>query len=180
MIRPRMLAGTLVVLAACAQSVNVKTQAAPGFSGVGRTFRVLDAPRRGDGTQLSTNDPMLNNSITNRALRDDIISAMEARGYSPASGGSADVDVAYYATAQQKLDVRSYDYGYSWRRWPREYTEVTPYESGTVILDLVDPTNHELLWRGRGVAQVSDDPNRYTNELGKVVNSIAKKLPAPR
>jgi hypothetical protein len=55
---------------------------------------------------------------------------------------------------------------------------VTPYERGTVIVDLVDPSTHRLLWRGQGVAQVSDNPNTYVNELGKVVRSIAKKIPA--
>jgi hypothetical protein len=121
---------------------------------------------------------MLANSITNQKLREDVRQALEARGYRPADGERADLDVAVYAAANQALDIRTYNYGYTWRGWPREYTSVTPYEKGTVIVDLVDPGSRQLLWRGQGVAQVSNNPNKYVNELGKVVNSIAKKLPA--
>jgi len=48
-----------------------------------------------------------------------------------------------------------------------------------VIIDLVDPGSRQLLWRGKGVAHVSTDPNTFTNELGKVVDAITKKVPAP-
>jgi hypothetical protein len=174
---------TIVALAvgsvACGSGVSVRTQAAPGFTTAGRsTFRILPVPARTDGATLGSNDPMLENSITNRALRQDVRQAMESRGYRPADGTPADIDVALYAAANQALDIHTYDYGYTWRGWPREYTEVTPYERGTVIVDLVDPSTHRLLWRGQGVAQVSDNPNTYVNELGKVVRSIAKKIPA--
>jgi hypothetical protein len=165
--------------AACGSNVQVRTQAAPGFTTAGRsTFRILPVPARTDGATLGANDPMMENSITNRALRQDVRQALESRGYRPADGGPADIDVALYAAANQALDIRTYNYGYTWRGWPREYTEVTPYERGTVIVDLVDPSTRQLLWRGQGVAQVSTDPNEYVDELGKVVRSIAKKIPA--
>jgi len=167
-------------IAACGGSnVQVHTQSAPEFSTTGRqTFRILPVPSRADGLNLESNDPMLTNSITNRALRDDVREALQARGYRPADGARADLDVAIYAATNQALDIRTYNYGYTWRGFPREYTTVTPYEKGTVIVDLVDPGTMQLLWRGQGVAQVSENPNRQVTELGKVVDKIAKKLPA--
>ncbi|HEX3867187.1 MAG TPA: DUF4136 domain-containing protein [Gemmatimonadaceae bacterium] len=172
-------AAALLALTACGSGVNVRTQSAPNFSPDGRsTFRILPMPRPADGATLGANDPMLSNSITNQALRNDVIAALESRGYRRADGGAADLDVAMYASATHALDIHTWDYGYSWRMWPREYTQVTPYERGTVIIDLVDPSNHELLWRGQGVASVSENPNHYVDELGKVVTQIAKKLPA--
>lgn len=178
---PRYVVAALAfVAAACssASNVQVRTQSAPGFATTGRsTFRILPVPARGDGVTLQSNDPMLANSITNHQLRQDVRQALESRGYRPADGERADLDVAIYAAANQALDIRSYNYGYTWRGWPREYTTVTPYEKGTVIVDLVDPSSRQLLWRGQGVAQVSENPNKYANELGKVVDKIAKKLP---
>ena len=82
-----------------------------------------------------------------------------ACGYRAGDGDRADHDVAIYAAANHAMDIRTYDYGYTWRGWPREYTTVTPYEKGTVIVDLVDPSSRQLLWRGEGVAQVSNNPN---------------------
>ena len=46
-----------------------------------------------------------------------------------------------------------------------------------MIVDVVDPKTQELLWRGQGVAPVSDDPNTYAKELGQTVNAILKKFP---
>jgi len=170
-----------VVLAACGGNVQVRTQAAPDADFSGRsTFRFLPVPRPTNGVTLSDGDPMIENSITNRALRDQIRQDLEARGYRPANGESADFDVAVYASSSQALDIRTYDYGYTWRRWPREYTEVTPYERGTVIVDMVDPKSHELLWRGQGVAAVSTDPNKFAGEATKEVDAILKKFPAAR
>ncbi len=178
MIRRMFLAATMVALAACSHNVSVRTQAAPGFSVAGRTtFRVLQAPSPVGIVNSSAYDPMLANSITNQALRRDIVRAMEDRGYQLATDAPADLDVAFYAAAQEALDIHTYDYGYTWHGWPREYTEVTNYEKGTVIVDLVDPRTRQLLWRGQGVAAVSTDPNKYVNELDKVVNSIAKQIP---
>jgi hypothetical protein len=164
---------------ACGNGVQVRTQAAPNFSTVGRTtFRLLPTPPRAGNFALDSDDPMLSSSITNEALRNDIVRDLEARGYQRVQGNHpADLDVAYYASTREALDIRTYNYGYTWRRWPRDYTEVTRYERGTVIVDLVDPRSRELLWRGQGSAQVSENPNRYVNELGKVVGSIVRKVP---
>ena len=62
---------------------------------------------------------MLANSITNQQLRQDVRQALESRGYRPADAERADFDVAVYAAANHALDLRSYDYGYTWRGWPR-------------------------------------------------------------
>jgi hypothetical protein len=178
----RVVTGTAIALlaAACGGNVRVRTQSAPDLSfGNRSTFRILPVPARGDGVKLSADDPMLDNSITNRALREQVRRDLEARGYRAATGGSADFNVALYAAAKQTLDVRHYNYGYTWRGWPRQYTEVTPYERGTVIVDAVDPGTHRLLWRGQGQAAVSDDPNHFVRDAEKEVDAIVKKFPAP-
>lgn len=179
-IRPVLGLALAVGLVGCGSNIHVRTQAAPNTSFAGRhTFRVLATPRRSDGVALASNDPMLENSITNRALRDEITRDLEARGYQLADGGPADFNVAFYASANQALDLQTYNYGYTWRGWPREYTRVTPYERGTVIVDAVDPRTHELMWRGSGVAPVSDNPNRFVTDAEKEIDAIIRKFPSP-
>jgi hypothetical protein len=174
-----LVAALVLTAAGCRPSVDVRTQTAPGVQLAGRrTFRLLANPTVRGGPALETNDPMLNNSITNRGLRDAIRDALITRGYVPAGTGRVDLDVAYYAAANQALDISRWDYGYTWRGWPRGYTDVTSYEQGTVIIDLIDPATHELLWRGSGQAQVSTDPNKYARELGREAHAIVNKLPA--
>ncbi len=101
------LAGATLVIAAC-NPVQVRTQTAPGADLRSRpTFRLL-RPRMRHDTQLGTNDPMLVNSITYRRIRGEISHALEQRGYQYAEDGEA-MDVAYYATSQRQMDVRTWD-----------------------------------------------------------------------
>jgi len=173
------LAALILLGASCASNpIQVHTQAAPNANVASRTtFRVMNVPSPRNGITLASNDPMLVNSITYQALRDELQRAFTDRGYRY-SQSSADLAVAYYATVAPKLDIRTYDYGYTWRGFPRQYTEIDQYDQGTVIVDVVDPATHELLWRGTGMARVSQDPNAYVSELRRAVDAIVKKFPA--
>lgn len=172
------VAAALTTSSACTPSVNVRTQTAPDATFGGRsTFWILPVPpRNADATSAASDDPMLANSITNRALVNDLTRAFEGRGYA-VSATNPDFTVAYYASTREKLDLNTWNYGYSWRRWPRQYVDVTQYTEGTVIVDVIDPATKELLWRGQGVSAVSSDPAKYTSELDKTVMSILNKFP---
>jgi hypothetical protein len=165
------------VLTACTHNIEVRAIAAPDATFAGRsTFLILPTPPPHGGSPLGPNDPMLVNSITYDAIRDEIRRAFEAKGYvySPAN---ADLAVAYYASAAPVLDIRTFDYGYDWRGFPRQYVDVVQYTQGTVIIDVIDPVTHKLLWRGQGVAAVDTDPNKFAKELRKSVDAIVAKFP---
>jgi hypothetical protein len=177
----------MLALASCA-SVDVRTVKSPDANlGALHTFNVMPNPERREASAPSANDPMLVNSISNRALRADLVKGFQGRGYVLAD--SPDFTVAYYASTTQKLDVGYYDYGYSFSpRWwggfgpgwgPADPT-VTQYTQGTVIVDVVDPRTKELLWRGTGVATVSDDEAKYEQDLWKTVSAILEKFPQAR
>jgi hypothetical protein len=172
-------AAMLAAFAACRSSnVEVRTATSPDAQLAGRTtFRILHVPAPQDGASLMSADPMLDNSITNRAIREEIRNAFEKRGYR-FSPEAPDLDIAFYATAAPKLDIRAFDYGYTWSGFPRQYVDVEQYEQGTVIVDVVDPATHRLLWRGQGVARVDPDPNKYVKEIRKAVDEIVEKFPA--
>jgi Domain of unknown function (DUF4136) len=166
-----------IALTACSHNIEVRTIAAPNATFAGRsTFRILPTPIH-RGAALAANDPMLVNSITYHAIRDEIQRAFAARGY-VYSPGSADLDIAYYATAEPVLDLRTFDYGYNWRGFPRQYVDVVQYTQGTVIIDVIDPVTHGLLWRGQAQAAVDTDPDKFASELRKAVDAIVAKFPA--
>jgi hypothetical protein len=172
------VAGAAIALG-CLPTIQVRTQTAPGANIASRsTFRILATPAV-HGLSLDAIDPMLDNSITNRSIREDIRAALEARGY-VRNVDHPDVTIAYYATLQTKFELTSWDYGYTWRDWPREYAVTTPYEQGTVLIDVIDAKTNELLWRGRSAADVSTDPDAYQHELRKAVMAITKELPRSR
>jgi len=188
-------AAALLALGACAPAISVRTALSPDASLTGlHTFRVLPTPQPKIASAVSsTNDPMLVNSISNRALRADLAQEFAGLGY-VASDSNPDFCVAYYASTNQKLDVTYWDYGYAWRphwwsgwgrRWGRGWggdwgiqsPTVTQYTEGTVIVDVIDPKTKDLLWRGQGVAAVSDDEAQYEQVLKKTVAAIVDKFP---
>jgi len=57
-------------------------------------------------------------------------------------------------------------------RWWRQYTQ------GTVIVDVFDPKTKDCLWRGQGVAAVSDNQEQYVQELQTTVAAILAEFPA--
>ncbi len=156
-------AALVLALTACA-SVDVRTVTNPGANLTAlHTFAVMPQPdQRLPAAQ--SNDPMLVNSISNRALRADLVKAFENRGY--ALSDKPDFTVAYYASTKEGPGF--YDRG---------SPAVTEYTQGTVIVDVVDPNTRELLWRGQGVAAVSDDEAKYEQDLWKTVTAILEKFP---
>jgi len=180
-------AAAVLALAACA-SVDVRTATSPDANlGALRTFSVMPNPERPPQFAPSKNDPMLVNSISNRALRADLVKGFQGRGYALAD--NPDFAVAYYASTTQKLDVTYWDYGYPFYPgwwgggapgWGPYDSTVTQYTQGTVIVDVINAKTKELLWRGSGVATVSDDEAKYEQDLWKTVTAVLEKFPQAR
>jgi len=168
-------AAMILALAACA-SVDVRTVRSPDANLEAlHTFNVLPNPDPRSPDAQPPNDPMLVNSITNRALRADLVKGFEDRGYGLSD--NPNFVVAYYASATNMLDVTYWDYGYGfYDGWGYDPTS-TQYTQGTVIIDVLDPTTKELLWRGQGIASVSDDEPQYEQDLWKTVTAILDKFP---
>ena len=123
---------------------------------------------------------MITNSIANRAIRERIVKAFQDRGYT-FDERNADFAVAFYATAREKLDVTTWDYGYpfvpGWPRYPRQQQTLSQYTEGSVIIDVIRPGTRELLWRGEGKAELSDDASDNVKFLAKTAEVIVGKFP---
>ena len=175
------VAALVLGVASCGPSYDVRTMASPDarFAGM-TTFRLLPVPPARDGrAHDGAYDPMVNNSIANRALRSAIADVLVDRGYSEVSG-RADFEVAVYASARDRLDVTTWDYGYPYwprRPWNTPAERATQYTEGTVVVDVVTPITRELLWRGTGSTRLIEEPTADTRELQSVARAIMKKFP---
>jgi hypothetical protein len=192
-------AAAVAAISACSSGIRVRSTVSPQADLAGlHSYFVLTPPmRRADAPTLPSSDPMLDNSITNRQLRQDLSQAFEARGYTAAAKNSADFLVAYYAGTKQKFDTTywgptwdpAWRYSYWGGRrgwaWPyyggpaANYAQVSEYKQGTVIVDVIDPKTQQLMWRGQGVAQVSSDPAKYSSDLQRAVTAVVAKFPQP-
>jgi hypothetical protein len=72
----------------------------------------------------------------------------------------------------------SYRPGY-WAGAPETY--VYEYEEGTLILDIVNPANKELIWRGSAQDEVNfkSTPEKDQTQLNEAVHQMLEKFPPP-
>jgi len=188
----RMLLAALVLAGAvgCASNeVRVRTAIAPDANlNTERTFRFLPMKMTHPvGNVAQEGNPMLENSITGREVRHDIERELQQRGYSHVRDSASDLTVAYYIGSKNHLEVTDYNYGYpfwgwrgwrwgaGWGAWPDR--QVTEYQEGTVIIDVLDGAGKKLLWRGVGKSEVPDDPQDYSKALNHSVSAILREYP---
>ncbi len=167
---------TVLVAGTGCSTLQVDALQAPGADfGQRATFRIVESPVRVDSVRvIRTSNVMLNNSIIDEMLRNDIRRAFEARGYTM-TDADPDFEVAYYARAIDRIEVSNVDRGYY--HGYRGYADVYEYTEGTVVIDVVKPSTKELLWRGSGVATVSDNPTKYARQLNEAVGEIVGRFP---
>ena len=177
------LAGVLSLPAVgAAQQYNVRTMAAPHVT-LDRfhSFRLLPTPPRKDGARKNGSyDPMVSGSIVNRALRATVSGELEALGYRD-SVWMPELVVAIYATTHERLDLAMWDYGYhsspAW--WSLSFPDQasTLYPEGTVIVDIVNSENLDVLWRGTARIALDHDPLENAKSLVNAAAAIVDKFP---
>jgi len=105
-----------------------------------------------------------------------------------------DVLVTYYGSTETEVQLQSDSYGYGWGGYGspgwgyygygRGYvggpisttTRVVEYERGTLIVDIVDASSSELIWRGAvSDITVTDDPEKMQKNMTKAIQKMVKQ-----
>ena len=73
-------------------------------------------------------------------------------------------------------------YGYNYGPyWMRTRADVFQYREGTLIIDLMDSKNKNLIWRGWGVSVLGDNSVSLTEEeINDILIKILKEFPPSR
>lgn len=56
------------------------------------------------------------------------------------------------------------------------YAEKEHYKEGTLIIDLIDRRTRKIVWRGFGVGEVHNNPQKTIDDLPKVVDGVIAQL----
>jgi len=56
------------------------------------------------------------------------------------------------------------------------YAEKEHYKEGTLIIDLIDTRTRRIVWRGFGVGEVHNNPQKNIDDLPKVVDGVIDQL----
>ena len=103
-----------------------------------------------------------------------IIQEMVAKGYQEAAPDQADVLIAVHISTWHRIAGTTYGYRF---RFP--VVDVHYYHEGTLVIDIVDRKENDLVWRGTASGLVSDNPGSDEQKVIEVVGAILAKYPPP-
>ncbi len=92
-----------------------------------------------------------------------------------------DLGVAAHAATHEEKTLETFYNGFpGWRwhgGWGGATTTVETYEVVTLVVDLFDNATKEVVWRGVATDTISDNPEKNTKELQKVIAEMFKQFP---
>jgi len=147
-----------------------------------KTFAWLPGPEKATGIAR------IDNPLLAKRIRKSVTRQLQLQSYVEADASSADMLVGYHISLEQKVDVTTMNdyYGYgrrSSRAWggsmAHSRTMVHVYETGTLVIDLVDRQRNELVWRGSGESRLTPNPTpeEIDKKVTEVVGAILAKFP---
>lgn len=92
------------------------------------------------------NNPLYYNELNDKRIKDAVAVQMQTRNYKYSD--NPDLLIHYHIIIEDKTAVRTDPYGYYGPYWMRTQVDVYQYREGTLIIDLMDANNKNLLWRG--------------------------------
>lgn len=167
---PGIIAAAAILAATACSSSTLSTSAdydrSVNFSKY-RTFSYLDVQH-------------LHDELVGRRVHQALTDALQARGLQE-NNISPDLWFAPHVRLTRETEIHAYDtgwgYGWRWRRPGRTVATVEQIPVGTLIVDLVDATRMELVWRGTATATFGPDATPAEKEEA-LSRAIAKMLAA--
>jgi hypothetical protein len=115
-------------------------------------------------------NPLMNDQLIRSHVVNSVNAYMAQKGYVKIEDGTPDFLLAYFFTARNRVDV-THHYGYYYPS-----TSVHKYKEGTLILDVVDASEKQLIWRG-WATDVLQDRNQIASQIDYTVGKLLKKFP---
>ena len=163
-------------LFSCSSAITVKTDFDRGvdFSKL-KTYRWHDG-KANPGDKLA-NNPLVKNRIVNSANK-----ILTKKGFSESKATEVDFVIVIHAGAKEKMQVTNWGGSGWYDPWWGPYggrVDVSSYEEGTLVVDIVHRDNKELMWRGlgSGVVREYSDPEDAQAFIDDVVNRILADFP---
>lgn len=94
--------------------------------------------------------------------------------------GNPDLLIHYHANISEKLDVSGIDRSRAYCIGEGCQAEVTTYDAGTLVLDIVDAKTNKLIWRGwaqDAIKTMLTDQNEMAREIKEAVPRMVGQFP---
>jgi hypothetical protein len=142
------------------------------------------------GQPNTTDDELARNPLLQKRIAASVDRYLQARGFSLVDPGQADVLIVMQAMIKEKMQVTDWGgpRGYYRDPWYDPWwggsayggrVDVSYYNEGTLVIDIVDSRKKELIWRGLGssIVQSYKDPEKQQAAIDKYVQEILDHFP---
>ena len=129
-----------------------------------------------DSNYSKTMNPYIN-KMNEKRFAVAIDKELKEKGFKRITEGEPDFKVIYYIRLMKKIDVASSGYTY----WPdmgyhHRYLAGRVFEEGSLIIDIIDTEDDQLIWRGALEGALVETEN-ISQVINKTVKKIMKKFP---
>jgi len=132
-----------------------------------KTWAWAPQPLQADGPT----DPTSVSSLAHERIHRAVDLELRSKGYQEVDEKSADFWVQHYAVQHQRLEVEP---GYDWGP-----DDVSTYEQGTIIVDVINPKDKRMVWRGTAKEVIDPDltPSERETRIQEAVHEILAEFP---
>ena len=122
------------------------------------------------------------NQLVHRRIVESIISGMADSGFIEVESG-ADLFATYYSTEEESVRFTTSYLGYGWPggQWHgglgMASTGATIQTVGTIVIDVWDASENELVWRSVVRDLFNEDPQRTENRIRQGIDKAFSKFP---
>jgi len=134
-------------------------------------------------TQPETGDIRVDNPLLDARIRSATNDSLSKMGYQRIARGKPDFYVSYKYQIRSKIGSNDVGVGVGFGWGSRGHMGgigvdtgryISEYDEGMLVIDLIDASNDDLLWRGTGTTLV--DQHAKPEEVTKGVNAAVKKI----
>jgi len=121
------------------------------------------------------------NQITDQEIQNAVVSQLTAKGLTQTTTDNADLYVGYQVAVDQERQWNAFGMGGGWRFGGMGTATSSTIENGTLVVDIYDAANKQLVWTGRATKTLSPSKNQQKNlnNLNKAVAKLMKNYPPP-
>jgi hypothetical protein len=131
--------------------------------------------------QRTTGDPRLdNNPFFQERIQAQADRELTRRGYLKATTGQPDLTVVFRTRIRQEIDLNGADRPDAYTYCAEGTCEPYAYDTGTLLIDLVDATTRQVVWRGWAEGSVEGVVNNQAwmeQKIDEVVARIFEECP---
>ncbi len=138
--------------------------------------------------QEKTGDPRVDNPLIDTRIRKAVDRSLMGKNYPKVSNGTPDFYVAYQFVIHRKIESDSLQsgVGFGFGSYGNfggigigTGGDISEYDEGMLIIDIIDAKSGGLLWRGTGTRRVSlqSDPEKTTQNVNETVDKIMAQFP---